>query len=41
MIDRIKHPENMGRLLSVAVALKFDGVILHPECALAHETRAI
>ena len=35
MIDRIKHPENMGRLLSAAVALKFDGVILHPECAPA------
>ncbi|CAK8991439.1 unnamed protein product [Durusdinium trenchii] len=32
MIDRIKHPENMGRLLTSAVALKFDGVMLHPEC---------
>eukprot|EP00435_Cladocopium_sp_Y103_P051504 s734_g16.t1 len=32
MIDRIKQPENMGRLLSSAVALKFDGVIFNREC---------
>eukprot|EP00434_Breviolum_minutum_P038665 symbB.v1.2.034305.t1/scaffold4327.1/size41138/2 len=32
MIDRIKVPENMGRLLSCAVALNFDAVIFNREC---------
>mmetsp|Transcript_7184 Transcript_7184/g.22224 ORF Transcript_7184/g.22224 Transcript_7184/m.22224 type:complete len:271 (+) Transcript_7184:2-814(+) len=31
-IDGIKHPENMGLLLSTAVALKYDGVLLSPDC---------
>ncbi|CAJ1410381.1 unnamed protein product [Effrenium voratum] len=31
-IDKIKHPENMGLLLSTAVALKFDGVVFNAEC---------
>jgi len=31
-VDKIKHPENMGLLLSTAVALKFDGVVFSTEC---------
>ncbi|CAE7225716.1 ysgA [Symbiodinium pilosum] len=32
-VDKIKHPENMGLLLSSAVALKFDGIVFSAECA--------
>jgi len=31
-VDGIKHPENMGLLLSTAVALKYDGVLLSEDC---------
>lgn len=31
-LDGIRHPENMGLLLSTAVALKFDGVLLTKTC---------
>lgn len=31
-LDGIKHPENMSLLLTSAVALKFDGVIVSPSC---------
>lgn len=31
-LDSVKHPENMGLLLSTAVALRFDGVFLTGKC---------
>lgn len=31
-VDGIKHPENMGLLLTSAVALKFDGVVFSNDC---------
>lgn len=31
-LDSVKHPENMGLLLSTAVALRFDGVFLAGSC---------
>lgn len=31
-IDGVKHPENMGMLLSTAVALRYDGVFLTGPC---------
>eukprot|EP00933_Yihiella_yeosuensis_P052060 TRINITY_DN50046_c0_g1_i1.p1 TRINITY_DN50046_c0_g1~~TRINITY_DN50046_c0_g1_i1.p1 ORF type:complete len:275 (+),score=51.27 TRINITY_DN50046_c0_g1_i1:97-921(+) len=31
-VDGIKHPENMGLLLTSAVALKFDGLLLSSNC---------
>eukprot|EP00927_Polykrikos_kofoidii_P042131 TRINITY_DN35996_c0_g1_i2.p1 TRINITY_DN35996_c0_g1~~TRINITY_DN35996_c0_g1_i2.p1 ORF type:complete len:284 (+),score=39.77 TRINITY_DN35996_c0_g1_i2:42-854(+) len=31
-LDGVKYPENMGLLLSTAVALRFDGVVLSEDC---------
>ncbi|CAE8598107.1 unnamed protein product, partial [Polarella glacialis] len=31
-VDGIKHPENMGMLLSSAVALKYEGLLLSANC---------
>merc|ERR1740123_445888 len=31
-VDGVRQPENMGLLLSTAVALKFDGVVFSADC---------